>query len=337
MSFWIEWCVVGSIWKMKISMTYVDGWTNEVENLNIWSASTLTPSCLRNPWHKPQVWHSPTDLPADALTKRGLSFNPISLLGRSVRPPLSQKHGSSYPNAGAFFNLRCRHLLEELDFIDDPIRFSTSEQLMLHHHISENNINHRSGTPNLPEMRSGVRVDWLVDWLLVGHWFLFFFVYLVRRFNVLSSRSQTFQWYSHLQRSLWTVWCSDWAVADWAVEWTKHLVLLMMTIATQAKKETCWKMRSKSSRLIPSCTSVPGAGARAGEDFWANWDGSKHCETTYSLCIFFFVGHAMDFSIFPARSLICYVVVTRIKTLAFFSPRFGKMIQIDKDWLHIWY
>lgn len=34
----------------------------------------------------------------------------------------------------------------------------------------------------------------------------------------------------------------------------------------------------------------------------------------------FFVGHAMDFSIFPARSLICYVVVTRIKTLAFFRP-----------------
>lgn len=166
-------------------------------------------------------------------------------------------------------------------------------------------------------------------WLLVGHWFLFFFVYLVRRFNVLSSRSQTFQWYSHLQRSLWTVWCSDWAVADWAVEWTKHLVLLMMTIATQAKKESCWKMRSKSSRLIPSCTRHRRKGRRGflGQLGWFKtlWN---HILALY----LFFVGHAMDFSIFPARSLICYVVVTRIKTLAFFRPglvRWSKLTKID--------
>ena len=57
-------------------------------------------------------------------------------------------------------------------FSDDRIRFSTSKHLMrkvyLHRHINEHNINHRSGTPNLPEMGSGVSVDCLalIIWLI---------------------------------------------------------------------------------------------------------------------------------------------------------------------------
>ena len=95
-----------------------------------------------------------------------------------------------------------------------------------HHHINENNINHWSGTPNLSEMGNGVSVDCLslicfIDWL-IGCCLVIDFDSSLRFWF----KGSTFFEKKSLNSLVFRLSCRI------------DKVLLMMTLTTQAKKET---------------------------------------------------------------------------------------------------